>query len=118
MAENGNGSDEAFGAPLRVTIKLRVPVRHGDEVIHELELEEPTFDEMSKVDRVQGDMEKSIYLISAVTGLPPSVIKQLRARDIRRVNEEVEKFMGESAPEIGERPVRGSPTRSTGRPLN
>ena len=103
---------------LRLKVPLFVPIKHGDEQITELELIEPTFESMQRLDRAQGDIERGILTICACTGLPPSVIRQLRARDMKRVGEEAAKLLGEEDSGTGEKPAPGSPISSTGRPLN
>lgn len=103
---------------LQVTVKLFVPVMHGDEEVTELHLTEPTFKLAKELDRFPGEGEKSIRLVAACTGLPPSVIEQLCWRDMKAVNDAVEQFMGESYPETGANSGLPSPSRSTGRRVN
>ena len=104
-----------MSAPVKVTITLNVPITHGDEVLTELELIEPSAEALMAMDKAQGDMERTIATIAACTALPPSVIKQLRARDLRQIGEKVAELMGEESPETGEKPSPGSPIISIGR---
>jgi hypothetical protein len=91
---NGNGQAHIGGEPLKFTIKLNVPVEHGGETLTELVLTEPTFEEMEKIGRAaEGDRGR--LTLQAVTGLPPSVIRQLRGRDVVAINELVPKLLGE-----------------------
>jgi hypothetical protein len=100
--------------PLRISVPLHVPINHGGEMLPEIELEEPTFDSLQALDRAGGDIERGILTICACSGLPPSVIRQLRARDMKRVGEECAKLLGEDAPETGENSAPGSRTIFTG----
>jgi hypothetical protein len=103
---------------LRVTVQLAVPIKHGDDELREIELIEPTFEALQRLDRAQGDVERAIMLICACSLLPPSVIKQLRSRDLRRLSEAAATFMGEESPETGGNSGLGSPTIFTGRRVN
>jgi hypothetical protein len=107
-----------MSGPLKLTVKLNVPIDNGGEMLDELELVEPTFEALQTIDRARGDVERSILTICACTGLPPSVIRQLRARDMRAVSEEAVKLMGEESPEIGGNSGLGLPIISTGRRAN
>jgi hypothetical protein len=104
-----------MSGPVKVTITLNVPITHGDDVLTELELTEPTAEGLMAMDRAQGDMERTIATICACTALPPSVIKQLRARDLRQIGEKVADLMGEEPLETGARPSPGLRTIFTGR---
>ena len=103
------------GGPVKITIQLNVPITHGDDVLTELELTEPSAEGLMQMDRANGDMERTIMTICACTALPPSVIKQLRARDLRQIGDKVAELMGEESPETGERRSPGSPIISIGR---
>ncbi len=90
------------GEPLKFTVQLNVPIKHGDEMLTELVLTEPTFDQMEQIARAPAGDQGRLTLM-AVTGLPPVVIKQLRGRDIRAINELVPQLLGEDGfPPIGE----------------
>jgi hypothetical protein len=104
--------------PLRIKVPLFVPVHHGDEELREIELIEPTFEALQTLDRAHGDMERGILTICACTGLPPSVVRQLRARDLKRVGEEAQKLLGEESPETGGNSGLGLPITSIGRRAN
>jgi hypothetical protein len=106
------------GRPVEVRITLNVPITHGDDVLTELVLTEPNGEGLMQMDRANGDMERTIMTICACTSLPPSVIKQLRARDLRQIGEKVAELMGEESPETGEKPLPGLRTIFTGRPAS
>jgi integrase len=82
------------GEPLKITVPLAVPIKHGDEILTELVLTEPTFEEMEKIGRASANDMGRLTLM-AVTGLPPSVIRQLRGRDIKTINDLVPQLLGE-----------------------
>jgi hypothetical protein len=104
--------------PLQFTIALDVPIKHGDEVLTELELTEPTVEALMMIDKAQGDIERGVMTICAVTGLPPSVIKQLRLRDMKKVSEKALAFVGEDTSETGNGLLPGLRIGSTGRRAN
>lgn len=104
--------------PLHFTIKLEVPIKHGDEILTELELTEPTVESLMMIDKAQGDIERGVMTICAVTGLPPSVVKQLRLRDMKNVSEKALAFVGEDTSETGHVLLPGLPIGSTGRRAN
>jgi hypothetical protein len=106
------------GGPVKITITLNVPITHGDEVLTELVLTEPSAEGLMAMDQANGDMAKTIATICACTALPPSVIKQLRARDLRQIGDKVAELMGEESPATGERLLPGWPLTSTGRRPN
>ena len=101
---NGSAEEEVRigGAPLQFTVQLHVPVKHGDQVLTEIVLTEPSFEEMEKVARApEGDRGR--LTIMAVSGLPPSVVRQLRGRDVKVINDRVAQLMGEDeSPGTGE----------------
>jgi hypothetical protein len=96
LMSNGNGNGQAHigGEPLVFHIKLNVPVEHGGEMLHELTLTEPTFEEMEKIGRAP-EADRGRLTLQLVTGLPPSVVRQLRGRDINAINEMIPKLLGE-----------------------
>ena len=101
---NGSGEEEVRigGAPLQFRVQLNVPIKHGDQILTEIVLTEPSFEEMEKVARApEGDRGR--LTLMAVTGLPPSVVRQLRGRDVKAINDRVAQLMGEDeSPETGE----------------
>jgi hypothetical protein len=101
--------------PLRVIVPLLTPIMHGDEMLSELELSEPDLGAMMKLDEATGDTAQTLYTICAFTGLPPSVIRQLKLRDIRTVGDAATKMMGEGSRETGARRQPGLRTVTTGR---
>ena len=102
-------------APLSITVPLKVALEHGGDIIDELVLTEPTLGGMMEMDKMQGEMAQTMAAIVACTSLPPSVIKQLRMRDMKAVGEAVKTIMGESE-ETGAMVSRGSRIVSTSRP--
>ena len=82
------------GEPLKLTVRLNVPIKHGDEILTELVLTEPTFEEMEKLARAS-DADRGRLTMSVITALPPSVIKQLRGRDIGAINKLIPQLLGE-----------------------
>jgi Phage tail assembly chaperone proteins, E, or 41 or 14 len=98
-----------------IVVPLRKPILHGDEVITEIILREPSLGDLMALDDAKGDMSEVLWTIVACTGLPPSVVKQLKARDVAKVGEAAGGLMGEDAPPTGGKPVRGLRINSTGR---
>ena len=102
---------------LSFTIQLETPIEHGDEVLTELVLVEPDVGGLMKVDDASGEMGQTLAMIVACTDLPPSVIKQIKLRDLRKINEAMPKLSGESQAS-GARRQRGSPIPFTGRQVS
>jgi hypothetical protein len=98
-----------------ISVRLITPIFHGDEEITVLELHEPTIGDLQKTDTTDGQVETVILTICACTGLPPSVIRTLKIRDLKAVEAAVVKMMGEESPPTGGRRQRGSPIPFTGR---
>jgi hypothetical protein len=107
-----------MAGPLKITVRLTVPIMHGDEELTELELHEPQFRDLRALDKAEGDFEKALAMVVACTKLPPSVIGQLYARDVRRIGEEAAKFMGEESPPDGSNSADGSLITSIGSRVN
>jgi hypothetical protein len=101
---------EMPGNTLRVLIPLLVPIRHGSELLTEVELTEPDLGAMMKLDEATGEMGQTLYTICACTNLPPSVIKQLKLRDVKVIGEAASKLLGEASPGTGEMQPLGSLT--------
>ena len=82
-------------------ITLKKPIKHGEEVIAELELREPA-KEIKVIglplNVMEGDVRTEIVhkYICALAALPPSVVDQLSARDFVAAMEVVMDFFGES----------------------
>ena len=108
-----NGSIE--GRPLQGTVTLKVPVNHGGEMLYEVEVLEPTVEGLMTLDTAKGEWDGIIKNVMACTGLPPSVVKQLRARDIKAILEAINTLNGEIIPPTGETEPPGLPSPSTGR---
>ena len=104
-----------MSGPNTVTVPLAVPLIHGDDVLTELVLTEPDLGGLQGMDHAAGDVGQTIAMIIACTQLPPSVIKQLRVRDLKSVAEAAAKLMGEESSPTGARQRRGSPIPFTGR---
>lgn len=83
-------------------ITLKKLIKHGEEVIAELELREPTAKEIKVIGLPlnvrEGDVRTEIVhkYICALAALPPSVVDQLSARDFVAAMEVVMDFFGES----------------------
>ena len=101
-----------------IKIKLKRPVVHGDEQITELVLHEPDIGGLIEMDNEPGDMGKVMQAIVACTGLPPSVVRQIKARDLPAIGEATAKLMGEESRLTGVRQVAGLPTILSGRQPN
>lgn len=102
-------------APLAITVQLKVALEHGGDIIEELTLTEPTLGGMMEMDKATGEMGQTMAAIIACTQLPPSVVKQLRMRDLKAVGEAAKAIMGESQETTG-MPARGSRIRSISSP--
>ena len=104
-----------MSGPISVTIPLKVAIVHGDETLTELTLTEPSLGSLMELDKATGDMAQVLGTIVACTQLPPSVVRQLRARDMRTIGEAATKLLGESGSADGESPPVGLRIPSIGR---
>lgn len=109
---NGN----ARQPPWREVVPLREPITHGDDILYELELHEPDLDGMMQMDKVEGQFSIALHTIMICTGLPPSVVKQIKYRDVVDLLTASEKILGEPFRATGGKRRPGSPTSTTGRP--
>lgn len=83
-------------------ITLKKPIKHGEEIITELELREPTAKEIKTIGLPlnvrDGEVRTAIVhqYVCALATLPPSVVDQLSAKDFIVAMEVVMGFFGES----------------------
>jgi hypothetical protein len=75
------------------SVTLQYPIEFGEEVISELNFEPPTLGDLKKLDKIKGEMEKAIKVISICTGLDPVQVEMIKTPDMEAVTEIVEKFM-------------------------
>jgi hypothetical protein len=68
------------------TLQLAEPITFGSQEYHELHFKEPTGREMSliKENMTYGDI---LQIASKLCGVPPRVMEQLKAKDVRKVVE-------------------------------
>ena len=75
-----------------ITVKLKKPVKHGDQEVAVLTVREPVAKDLRKLPQAlnTGDL---LNLAGALTGQPPSVIDQLCMADTQKVLGIVGNFM-------------------------
>lgn len=90
-------------------IKLAKPIIHGDETISELELRDPTVQDVTDIGYpfvlVTGEGDTAIELrpkivmryAARLSGLPPSSLSDITLADLSRLQTEVMGFFGEEA---------------------
>lgn len=72
------------------TVTLMKPIEHGTQTYEVVSLREATAGDLIRSDKAKGDAERGCILISVITGLPMTVVKKLKARDLERLMEEID----------------------------
>ncbi len=68
---------------LTFTLKLRTPIQlENGKAVGELSIREPTTAEVRGVDKIAGEIEQVIRILSAVTGQPLGVIGRLKLKEL------------------------------------
>ena len=88
------------------TLTLTRPVEWDKKQITELTIRKPVVADLLLMDQADGDVERQVALISALTDQPPPLIKRLTWEDFFALGEVVNAFLP-SAPATGD---RSSPT--------
>lgn len=83
------------------SIKLQYPITAHGETIDTLELPRPRVKHLKALDEAVGDVEKSVRLISALAGIPPSAVEEMDGEDFAAVSEVVAGFFGGVLPTGG-----------------
>lgn len=86
------------------TFDLLTPITDGDRQVIEITLHEPTFvqiEKLTKDTQSLGSLGALRLLFMAQTGLSKPAIDQLRARDMRAMQEFITGFFGDSPTEPG-----------------
>ena len=86
---------------MTVSLKLKKPIRHGDDEILMLEFREPTAKDIKNLGypvtmKEEVDAGVIFNYTVALTNLPPSVISQISARDFVQITGIVAGFFGDS----------------------
>ena len=79
------------------TVTLKYPIeRKGESPITKLTLREPRGKDLKRMDKVEGQMAKSICLIPYLCeeGITPEEVDELCAKDINALGEAIADFMG------------------------
>ena len=89
--------------PIRVGDQMKVPlsrpIQTPDGEVSELELRELTLGDLKGVDLTQiGDATVLVKVISKASGIPPSFVEKISARDFRPLVEVVADFLDISLP--------------------
>lgn len=94
---------------MAIKVKLSQPITHGDEAITELTLREPTVDDVSDIGYpfvlVTGEGDTAIELrpkivmryAARLSGVPPSILKDISLGDLSSLQGVVMGFFGEGA---------------------
>ncbi|RMG58794.1 MAG: phage tail assembly protein [Gammaproteobacteria bacterium] len=83
------------------TIRLKYPITANGEVIDTLELPRPRVKHLKALDEAEGDVDKSVRLISALAAIPPSAVEEMDGEDFAAVSEAVAGFFGGVLPTGG-----------------
>lgn len=77
-----------------MTVTLQCPIEIAGDRIDKLTFTRPKVKHLKSMDKVQGEMSKSIALVAALSGVPVSVVEQLDAADFARCSEVIADFLG------------------------
>lgn len=75
-------------------IKLQYPLKDGGADVSVLKLRRPKVRDMMVMDEVEGNLQKSVRMISQLSDLPVKVIEEMDAADFTKASEAVEAFLG------------------------
>jgi hypothetical protein len=75
-------------------IKLQYPL----DGVEEVELRRPKVRDLRKMDKVKGDLAKSVALIADLTELSPDQVEELDAADFTAISDIVAGWVGSVAP--------------------
>ena len=75
------------------TFKLEHPIEVDGVMTDTLKLRRPKVRDIKMMDQYPGDVEKSIYLLSALCEIPPDAVEEMDANDFGRISEKVSGFM-------------------------
>lgn len=81
-----------------VTIKFKGPSGEREEVITEVQLRRPKGKDIRAMDRVEGDIGKTMALLSRVSDLDPSVLDEMDGADVVELLERVAGFLPSGQP--------------------
>jgi len=80
------------------TIQLKYPVTVGDEIIESITLQRPKVKHMKLMDSVDGEIEKAVVLIAALSGQSAAVVSNIDASDFTTLSTVLGDFLGFSLP--------------------
>lgn len=75
-------------------VKLQHPLKDGGTDVSVLKLRRPKVRDMMVMDEVEGNLQKSVRMISQLSDLPVAVIEEMDAADFNKASEVVEAFLG------------------------
>lgn len=80
-----------------VTVKLRTPIKDGEEMITELSFREPRVRDQLNADlATNNDGDAEVVLFSSLANCSPNVIKDMSLYDQQQVRRAVGSFLGSS----------------------
>ncbi len=77
-------------------ITLKYPVDHKGDHISTIEMRRPKVKDMLTVDKINGDMQKGIRMMSNLSGHPETVFHEMDMEDMKTCNDVLASFLGES----------------------
>lgn len=77
------------------TITLKHPVEFDGRTIKEITLRRPKVRDLERMDKVKGELAKSVTLIADLAEITPDNVRDLDAEDFKRVSEVIGDFLGE-----------------------
>jgi hypothetical protein len=92
----------------QVTFPLSKPISHNGTTYNSLTFREATAGDLATGESVSGDLTKTLAILACMADVPLQVVRQIRARDLKALNDLVAPLMGEDAPK-GKTPAPTGP---------
>ncbi len=86
----------------QVTLKLKNPLKIGDELIIELVLREPTYGQMQIAEKKATPNEVVMSLVGQVSGYDPAFLKEMAFSDFKKAGDILSGFLSDG-PETSEK---------------
>lgn len=78
----------------KAIIKMDHPKSHNDAKLEQIELREPTVDDLLALDEHKGEMARDFFLLVNTSEQSPETIKALDARDYLKACRHLSGFLG------------------------
>lgn len=76
-----------------ITVQLSKPISFNGETATSLTFREPTAGDICLGDMVEGQFQKSLAIMAGMAGITLPLMKEVSARDLRRIEKEAAPFL-------------------------